>query len=155
MTDLDEHTLGLRGLLVLGAMPNSGKTAMGVQLAVGVARRHMANHAAVLIISLDMNAIEVQARILSHLAELDWATLRRGSPECRNRPGGPFFTVADYAKLEAAKAELAGEVGRRIRVLGRQDLPGDLDAVRLAALLAEAKAAAGASRALLILTTCS
>jgi replicative DNA helicase len=150
LIDLDERTLGLRGVTVLGAMPGSGKTSLAVQIAAGVARRHP-NDAAVVFVSLDMDAIEIKARILSHLAELDWATLRRGSPEYRGQPTGPYFNAADYAKLEAASAELNGEVGRRISVLGRHDLHGDLDAARLAALLAETKAAVGATRGLLIL----
>jgi hypothetical protein len=149
--DLDDRTAGLRGLTVLGAMPNSGKTSLAVQVAAGVARRHAANDAAVVFVSLDMDAIEIQARVLSHLAALDWAILRRGSPECRGRATGPYLNPTHDAKLEAAKAELAGEVGRRIRVCDRQDLPGDLDAARLVALLAEAKAAAGATRGLLVL----
>jgi hypothetical protein len=151
LDDLDQHMLGLRGLVVLGAMPGSGKTSLAVQIAAGVARRYLGNDAAVLIISLEMDPVAIKARILSHLAELDWAVLRQGSPECRDRPAGPYLNPTHDAKLEAARAELAGEVGRRIRVLGRQDLPGDLNAPRLAALLAKAKAAAGASRALLIL----
>jgi hypothetical protein len=68
LADLDERTLGLRGLVVLGAMPNCGKTAMGVQLAVGVARRHAANDAAVVFVSLDMDAIDIEARIESKRA---------------------------------------------------------------------------------------
>jgi replicative DNA helicase len=151
VVDLDDRMLGLRGLTVLGAMPNSGKTALCVQIAAGVARRYLANDAAVVFVSLDMDAVEIKARILSHVAKMDWVTLRQGSPGRRYQPKGPYFNEADDEQLEAARAMLTGETGRRIRVCGRQDLPGDLDAARLAALLADAKAAAGATRGLLVL----
>jgi hypothetical protein len=147
---LDEHTNGLRGLVIVGGSPGSGKSSLSIQAGVGTARRHLANNTAVLFISLDMDAIEIQARIMSNLSGLDWSVLRRGSPGCRDRPGGPHFNLEDAAKFEAAKTELAGETGRRIRVLGRKDLPGVLDAGRLAHLLAETKAAAGASKGLMI-----
>jgi len=96
--DLDDRTAGLRGLTVLGAQPNSGKTALAVQVAAGVAAHHEANDAAVVFVSLDMGRDEIVARILSHLAGLDWATLRQGSPEFRGQPEGPYLNAEDHAR---------------------------------------------------------
>jgi hypothetical protein len=151
LAELDERTCGLRGVVVLGAMPNSGKSALAVTIAVGVARHVANNGAAVVFVSLDMGAVEIGVRILSHTSGVDWVTLRRGSPKCRDRPHGPVYDTVDAPKVEAAKTELNGALGDRLTVLGAKDLPGVIDAPRLVALLEEAKAAAGVSRGLLIL----
>jgi replicative DNA helicase len=67
MVELDERTDGLCGLIVVVAAPGVGKTATAVSIAVGVAR-HASNDAAVVIVSLDMDAIEIQTRIESKRA---------------------------------------------------------------------------------------
>jgi replicative DNA helicase len=150
MVELDERTDGLRGLIVVVAAPGVGKTAMAVQIAVGVADRCATNNAVIVFVSLEMDADEIHARIASHLADLDWTTLHKGSPEFRGQPHGVYYNQMDDEKFEKAMAKLDGEVGRRIRMCDREELLGAIDAARLASLLAEAKAATGATRALLI-----
>jgi hypothetical protein len=79
------------------------------------------------------------------LGDLDWSTLMLGSP------GGTGLNTQDYAKLEAAWAELDGEVGRRLYVMGREEVPADVDAQWFASLMDAARAATGAKRALLVI----
>ncbi len=150
--DLDDRTAGLRGLTVLGAMPNSGKTSLAVQVAAGVARNHEFNDAVVVFVSLDMGKAEIYARLLSHVAEMDWATVVQGSPELRGRVQGPFLTEEDAERLHDGMARMIHEqIRSRVRVYERSAIGAKLSASRLASILADAKAQAGAGRALLIL----
>jgi len=149
--DLDDRTAGLRGLTVLGAMPNSGKTSLAVQVAAGVARNHEFNDAVVVFVSLDMAKTEIYARLLSHVAEMDWATVVQGSPELRGRVQGPFLMEEDAERLHDGMARMIqDEIRHRVRVYERQAIGANLTASKLAAILSDAKAQAGASRALLI-----
>jgi replicative DNA helicase len=149
--DLDKHTGGLRGVLVLGAMPNAGKTSMAVHVAAGVASHHEENDAVVVFLTFDMRKSRIAIKLLSHFCDLDWSTLKYGSPEFRGQHTGPYFNAGDFAKLQAGKAARDGEIGRRIRVYDRKSLPGAIDARRLVSLLAKAKAETGAKRALLVI----
>ncbi len=150
--DLDDRTSGLRGLTVLGAMPNSGKTSLAVQVAAGVARNYLFHDAVVVFVSLDMSKAEIYARLLSHVAAMDWATVVQGSPGLRGRVQGPFLTDEDADLLHDGMARMIEEQVRdRVRVYERQAIGAGLTASRLAAILADAKAQAGAGRALLIL----
>lgn len=61
IADLDRITGGIRGgkLIILGARPGVGKTALGLQIA-----HHVATHGApVLIVSLEMDEVEIMSRI--------------------------------------------------------------------------------------------
>ena len=149
--DLDVHTGGLRGLTVLGAMPNAGKTSMAVHIAAGVASHYEENDAVVVFVTLDMRKSRIATKIMSHKCDLDWTTLKYGSPEFRGQHDGPYFNAEDFAKFQAGKAARDSEFGRRLRVYDRKSLPGAVDARRLVQLLADAKAKTGANRALLII----
>jgi replicative DNA helicase len=147
---LDERTLGIRGLCVLGAMPNVGKSALAVQLGVGVCRHYSDNDAVVVFVSLDMDRFEVYRRIHCHLSRIDWQTLMRGSPELRDRHEGQYFNQGHLQSLEIADHLVEEQIGRRLWVYDREALGPDVSSARLIALLNDAKARAGATRALLV-----
>jgi len=149
---LDERTLGLRGLTVLGAMPNVGKTALATQLAVGVCRHHAHNDAVTVVVSLDMDRWELYRRVHCHLARVDWATLVFGSPELRGRPAVPYFNPGHEMCLwDADRLRAEYQLDRRLVIYDRETIGPAVTADRLVALLADAKERAGATRALLVI----
>lgn len=72
MDRLDKLLGGLQGLTVLGAPPGTGKTVLVTQLGLGVAEHQGDNDAAVIFLVLDMAKEVVQARVLSHVAGVDY-----------------------------------------------------------------------------------
>jgi hypothetical protein len=144
---LDEHTLGLRGLTLLGAGPNVGKTALALQLGLN-ACRDPGNDAAFLFLSLDMDRDEILDRIVCCEAGLDWSTYKLGSHGLRGRPTGPWRTPEDQLRLDEADGRLQGGLLRRVQVAGRRELGDRFAAADVLALLRDLKARAGAARAL-------
>lgn len=78
-------------LYVVGARPAVGKSIVGVQAAV-----HLAQHGAVVIASLEMPRVEVEQRILAHLARVPG-----------NRIDAHDLTDEDWARIARHRAELA------------------------------------------------
>ena len=76
ITDLDRMTGGFRGgkLIVLGARPGVGKTALALSMA-----KHVARHTGgVLIVSLEMDASEIMARLYASESGVDVQELESG-----------------------------------------------------------------------------
>lgn len=75
VTDLDTHIEGAAGhIVVLGARPKCGKSALLVQAACESAAKGIKT----LIISLEMDEDEVESRIASHIVKRDHLDFRRG-----------------------------------------------------------------------------
>jgi replicative DNA helicase len=89
LRQLDERTLGLRGLFLLGAMPNVGKTALVLHLGINIIRNNA--DACFLFLSLGMDRSSLMTRIYCNLAEIDWGTLVRADKSKRNG-GGSYFS---------------------------------------------------------------
>ena len=152
MDELDKRTLGVRDIMVLGAMPGAGKTTLAVQIGVGVARRHADNDAVVVIISLDMSRDEIMDRIHCHLAGIDWTTLKFGSWDRRRVGESPWFNQQDQVRLDAADRQIVDEgLGSRILVHDRMSLGNIITASRLSNIVEAFKRQAGASRSFLII----
>jgi hypothetical protein len=138
---LDQMTLGLRGLMLLAAAPNVGKTTLAIQLGLD-AVVHNAPDAAFLFVSLEMSRWEMLTRFRSRLARLDYNTLVFGS-------GGfganaQTFTNEEFANLVAAHDKLL-DIGSRLRILDDKNFPTPtlekiIDQVK------DLKASSGASR---------
>jgi replicative DNA helicase len=98
---LDRRTGGLRGgkLVILGARPGVGKTALALQMAVHVAR----NGRPVLIVSLEMDEEELLARIVAAESGVDVERIEAGtlSPEDIDRMS------ACYAEIMALPIRIA------------------------------------------------
>ncbi len=150
MERLDEHTLGLRGLTVLGAGPGIGKTSYALQCGISVCQ-HNAD-AVLVVFSLEMDHFALQTRVLCYLAGLDWKTIMLGSESLRGKDNGPWFTTQEQQKLDAAMQQLrAGPLGQRILILDRKALGDDLTALELIGHVNQFKEQCGASRALVVL----
>jgi KaiC/GvpD/RAD55 family RecA-like ATPase len=151
VTEVDQRTCGLRGVIVLSAAPGVGKTVLALQLAVGVCR-HRENDAVVVYLSLDMHRHELYTRVRCSLAEMDWTTLVLGSQELRGNAEGPWFNPGHQICLQNADRLTAEfQLDRRLTICDRSQLGLEITADKLARVLADAKAAAGAPRALLVL----
>lgn len=77
IADLDRLTGGFRGgkLVVLGARPGVGKTALALQIA-----RHAATHCApVLVVSLEMDEAEVMSRVVAAMSGVDVQLMESGA----------------------------------------------------------------------------
>ncbi len=152
MDRLDKLLGGLQGLTVLGAPPGTGKTVLVTQLGLGVAEHQGDNDAVVVFLVLDMAKEVVQARVLSHVAGVDFEVMTRGSRELRSNPSGPYMTEEDSEKLRECVARLeGGGTAARLFFLGREDVAAGVSAASLRASLDACKAKAGARRALLII----
>lgn len=147
---LDERTLGLRGVGTLGSPPNLGKTALALEIAIGVCRHHEQNDVVVVFAALDMPKKDLISRIKCNLAGMEASVLLRGSSDKGEYLGS--FNKADRKKLKTAKRRMAEEeIGRRLLILDRQDLGEYTSAEKLVAILQDLKTRVGARRGLLIL----
>jgi len=93
--DLDELTSGLQpnALIVLGARPSAGKTALGLGIASHAA---LEANRPVLIFSLEMGQLELTQRMLCSEARVDSKRVRNGN-----------LTESDWAKIAHATGRLA------------------------------------------------
>jgi hypothetical protein len=144
LAKLDSLTLGLRGLMLLAAAPNVGKTTLAIQLGLD-AVVHNDPDAAFLFVSLEMSRWEILTRFRSRLSGLDWKTLIFGS----GFGDAPSFTKEEFERLETAHNTLA-DIGGRLRILDDKNFPAPtlekvLDQVE------DLKASSGASRVFVLL----
>ena len=134
---LDALTLGLRGLVLLAAAPNLGKTALAAQLGLDAAVHN--KDAAFLFVSLEMSRWDILTRLRSRLSGLDWKTLVFGSGA-----EGQVFTKDELERLEAADKTLA-DVGGRFRILDHRNFPAPT-LPKVLDQLEDLKASSGANR---------
>ncbi len=144
---LDTATSGLRGLILLAAPPNVGKTALGVQLGVDVVEKNP--DACFLFLSLEMPRMDIAARILCRWARMDWKTLTYGSCKGRGRGQDALFTEEELGRLEEAE-ETFGRLGKRIRILDEVNFP-EPTVTKVLEELEDLKSSTGASRAFLLI----
>jgi hypothetical protein len=144
---LDVWTLGLRGLMLLAAAPNVGKTALAVQLGTDIVTH--SDDACFLFVSLEMPRMDMMTRIKSRLACMDWKTLVLGSDSFR-RPGEvPTYTADELNRLKVADERLR-VLGKRIRVLDRANFPAPT-VEKILQQLDQLKKVSGAQRAFALL----
>lgn len=93
--DLDEILAGLQpnALVVIGARPSMGKTALSLNMAAHAA---LATQKPALIFSLEMSRLEITSRLLSAEARVDAGKMRTGG-----------LSEGDWAKLSRATGPLA------------------------------------------------
>jgi replicative DNA helicase len=141
---LDDYTLGLRGLMVLGAPPNVGKTVLTVQWGTDVVIQHP--EACFVFLSLEMSRWDIMTRILCRLARMNWHTLVLGTSRVA---GQTLFTEEEGARIVQAEERMK-TIGRRILILDERNFP----APTLEGLLAhigDLKGKTGATRAFVLI----
>lgn len=142
---LDRLTLGLRGLGLLAAAPNVGKTALTIQLALDVLQHN--KEACVLYLSLEMSRHAILSRIRCHLSEMDFETLTFGSNRLpsENNP----FLKEDLEKLERGNRRLL-TLGKRLFIATEKECP-DFSITLVKELIQAAKKQTGSMRVFVIL----
>lgn len=110
LSALDEATLGLRGLMLLAAEPNAGKTVLAVQLGTDIVVHN--EDACFVFLSLEMTRYEILTRIKSRLAGIHWNKLVFGES----------LTQEECGKLQTAERQLR-ELGDRIVILDGKNFP--------------------------------
>ena len=109
------------GLIVLGAMPSTGKTTFAKQIADQVIEKH--SDAACLFVSLEQSKEELRVKTLSRLSGVENRDMQRGRLDTQSPA---------WAKVVEAKDAFAGFAGR-LQVL-EGDRATTVDRIRLAAL---------------------
>jgi len=140
---LDEATLGLRGLVLLAAGANVGRTTLALQLGTDVVVHNQ--DACLLFVSLEMSRWDILTRIKSRLAGMDWKRLVLGS---RKGPDEAAYTLDEVADMLEAEQMLA-RIGRRVRILDRENCPV-LTADAVLENLRQLEAKSGARRAFVV-----
>lgn len=148
MPQLDRRTLGLRGMIVLGAKPNVGKTALALQLGLNVVRQNA--DACLYVVSLELSRREQQVRALCNASGMDWTTLIRGNAASLGRTDLPRFTDEQVACLDRGTQWMA-ENGGRVCIDDRDTLGPDVTAGTILSRLAQFKQRCGATRALVVI----
>lgn len=138
---LDEMTLGLRGLMLLAAAPNVGKTTLGIQFGLDAVVHN--EDAAFLFVSLEMSRWEIMTRFKSRLSGLDWQTLVFGSMGAR-REAEAHFTRDELTALRDAEETLR-KLGNRLRILDDKNFPAPT-LEKVLEQIEDLKAASGAGR---------
>jgi len=146
LPELDTATLGFRGLMLLAAGPNVGKTALSVQFGLDVVKYN--EDACFLFLSLEMSRTDIISRMKCRLAELDWKTLVFGSPDRRGLSRDVYFTQDEHTRLRFADLSLE-ELGDRIRVLDERNFPAPT-IENVVYQVKDLKARTGTSRAFLL-----
>jgi hypothetical protein len=113
---LDEWTLGLRGLILLGGETGVGKTSLGIQFGLDVVRQSAKTCFAML--SLDLNGSQVHRRLLSAESTLPWRTLILGADqeEQATSHDGLRWTEGQLERFQEGIDSLAA-MGDRIAVI--------------------------------------
>ena len=114
---LDDATLGLRGLMLLAAAPNVGKTALAVQLGTDIVVHN--KDACFVFLSLEMPRAEILTRIKCRLAGMDWKTLVFGD---KRNSGEVLFAAEQLGNLKEADQKLR-DFGDRIVILDEKNFP--------------------------------
>lgn len=153
LTELDRRLLGLRGVTILGAGPGVGKTALSLEIALGVCRAHAENDAVVVFLSLEMPKDEIVSRVKCMTAEMDWQTYVLGSGSRQGHaPGEPHFTEADQELIAAGRnRRREQQIDRRLVIADRSDLGDTLSVALVRGIVDQAKQRVGAKRALIII----
>ena len=110
---LDNATLGLRGLSVLGGIPGQGKSSWALQVACEIARL---NNVPVLFYALEMSKVDLYIKTISRLSKLDYETLGIGS-EIEGRRGRGL-SEEDTHKLSEGTSEFM-RYADRVRIVDR------------------------------------
>lgn len=148
--EFNENFLGLRGLMLLAAAPNVGKTALTVQTAVEVLSTE--KNACLAYISLEMSEEQIFRRMLLNLSGLNFNSFVFGTQaqQIMDKEGRPaFFTQEEIEKIKEAEKTLQ-EFGERLQIIDQGTCPY-VDAKTIINYVEMLKQKTGCSRAIVII----
>jgi replicative DNA helicase len=134
--EFNEHLLGLRGLNLLAAAPNTGKTALTIQL--GIDAVLMEADACLVYVSLEMSSDEIFRRMILSLAEIDYRTFVFGA-----------WDEAHKEKIMQAKQTLCS-LNERIQIFDSSTSP-HLDAKTIIEYVESLKRKTSCQRAIVVI----
>ena len=143
---LDQATLGLRGLMLLAAGPNMGKTSLGVQLGMDVLRHNP--DACFLFLSMEMPREAIVTRMLCLLARIDWRALLAGEDSDKDARTVRSSVKPTQEALADARRDLAA-LSDRIMILDEENFP-KVSLESLVAHLERLKRVSGCKRAFVL-----
>lgn len=132
-TELDKHVLGIEPgeLVYLCGRPGSGKSALGLKIALHAALHCAATHnGTVDVVTLEMSPRAQARRLVSDASEIDSRFVRRGF-----RYDSGNVDLDAHAAFEAARQQLRAQIGATLFVRG-----GGVSLAQLRAHIARAKA---------------
>lgn len=121
--EFNENFLGLRGLMLLAAAPNVGKTALTVQTAIEVLATE--KDACLAYISLEMSEEQIFRRMLLNLSGFNFRTFVFGSQSQQiidNDGCHAFFKIEEVKKIKEAENVLKG-FGSRLQIIDQSTCP--------------------------------
>lgn len=121
--EFNENFLGLRGLMLLAAAPNVGKTALTVQTAIEVLATE--KDACLAYISLEMSEEQIFRRMLLNLSGFNFRTFVFGSQSQQiidNDGRQAFFEIEEIKKIKEAENVLKG-FGSRLQIIDQSTCP--------------------------------
>jgi len=148
--EFNENFLGLRGLMLLAAAPNVGKTALTVQTALEVLK--MEKNACLAYFSLEMTEEQIFRRMILHLSGLNFRTFVFGSQpqQIIDNNGCPaFFKLEEIQAIREAEKTLK-EFGNRLQILDQTTCPY-IDAKTVVNFIETLKQKTNCSRAVVII----
>jgi replicative DNA helicase len=121
--EFNENFLGLRGLMLLAAAPNVGKTALTVQTAIEVLATE--KDSCLIYISLEMSEEQIFRRMLLNLSGFNFRTFVFGSQQQQiidNDGRQAFFKIEEISKIKEAENTLKS-FGSRLQIIDQSTCP--------------------------------
>lgn len=147
--EFNENLLGLRGLILLAAAPNVGKTALTVQTAIDVLTTE--ENACLVYLSLEMTEEQIFRRMLLHLSGIDFHKFVFGSQSQQMMDGDgrlAFFTPEEMKAIDDAKKTIMG-FEHRLQIIDQSTCPY-IDARTAINYVEALKQKTGCSRAIVV-----
>jgi DnaB-like helicase C terminal domain len=141
---------GLSNVTLLGAYTGVGKTALCLQLVLGMLQQPENGNASILYISLEMPRATLFARAISHLGEISEQIVSVGSDGLVGASHGPYRTETDQEQVDAGMERLRAIAGRLI-ILDPSTIDAHIDTLHLRRLIADAKQQNKTSRCFVVI----
>ena len=147
--EFNENFLGLRGLMLLAAAPNVGKTALTIQTALEVLSEE--EDACLAYISLEMSEEQIFRRMLLNLSGLNFNSFVFGSTNniTSDKKEETFFTKEELEKIKNAENTLK-QFGNRLQIIDQSTCP-HISARTIVNYVEELKQRTKTSRAIVII----
>jgi len=142
----NRNLLGLRGLMLLAAAPNVGKTALTVQMGLEALLEN--KDACLIYVSLEMSSQEIFMRMSLNLSEMTYRQYLFGTLE-QATIDGAFFTREEIERMKEADAILEG-FGDRLKIIDQTECPF-IDSNMIINYIEEVKRRSGTSKAIVVI----
>lgn len=145
LPEVDDKTMGLRGLIILPGPPNTGKSALAHQFGYDIIKNN--EDACYVYVALEMSATDHINRMWSRAAGMDYKTFRTGSVVAPEPDRA--FELSEITRLNAAEVEL-NLYGSRILLLDKHNF-SEPTTENLLGIIQDFKRSTGCSRCYLLI----